>query len=263
MMQTMQGRSAALVAALVGVIALGGCSGPDEEDALLLYAGAGLRKAVNPAIKAFEKKYGIKVVVDYAGSGTILTTAKEKKIGDLFMPGDVWYVDELDKQAGLIAEKKPVAYFVPVILVRKDNPKGIKTLGDLFGADVRVGLGNAQACQIGRLSMKLLARNGLDRKDLTRGAVVPMESLTVNELGMWVENDKVDAAIVWDAIARNYAHSCDMVEIPTDKNIISHVVIGLMTTSKRPADARKFIAFLTSGAGQAILGKNNLRTDAP
>jgi len=252
----------AAVIGAVAVTALPGCSDTDDE-AVFLYAGAGLRDAVNAAAAAFEKAEGIKVVVDYKGSGTILATAKAKKTGDLFMPGDVYYVDELDKQAGLISDKTPVAYFVPVIIVRKGNPLNIHSLADLFGEKVRVALGSAKACQVGRLSTDLLAKNGLDRADLTRGNVTPQESLTVNELAMWVENNKVDAAIVWDAIAKNYADSCDMVEIPVDKNIISHVVIGLMTTAKHPAEARKFIEFLTSGEGQTILREHKLRTEAP
>ena len=258
-MQMMQGSRAAPVAvvALAAALALAGCSGPDE-DALVLYAGAGLRNAVEAAITEFEKTQGIKVVVDWSGSGTILAHARAKNSGDLFMPGDVWYVDQLHERAGLIAEKTSVAYFVPVILVRKDNTKNIRSLADFVRADVTVGLGGPEACQVGRLSTKLLARNGVDRK-----ALDPMESLTVNDLGVWVDTRKVDAAIVWDAIAVNYAKSCRAVEIPRDKNIISHVVVGLMTTSKHPDKARKFIAFLTSPEGQAILNRHGLRTEAP
>ena len=258
-MRTMQGRCTVLVAVLAGVMALAGCSGPDE-DTLVLYAGAGLQKAVNPAIEAFQKARGIKTVVDYAGSGTILTTAKEKRIGDLFMPGDVWYVEELDRQADLIVDetKTQVAYFMPVILVRQGNPKNITSLADLFGADVRVALGSAQACQIGRLSTELLAKNGLDRAKLS-----PMESLTVNELGVWVDTHTVDAAIVWDAIAANYAKSCQAVTIPPEKNIISRVVVGVMTTSRQRDKARKFIEFLTSKAGRDILNAHGLQTEAP
>jgi molybdate transport system substrate-binding protein len=245
------------VAALAAALALGGCSGPDE-DAIVLYAGAGLRNAVEAAITEFEKAHGIKVVVDWNGSGTILAHAKARNSGDLFMPGDVWYVDQLHEQAGLIAAKTSVAYFVPVILVRKDNTKNIRSLADFVRADVRVALGNPKACQVGRLSTKLLARNGVDRT-----ALDPMESLTVNDLGVWVDTGKVDAAIVWDAIAVNYARSCRAIEIPKDKNIISHVVVGLMTTAKDPDKARKFIAFLTSPEGQAILNRHGLRTEAP
>ncbi len=261
-MQTQQRRTvrwtgAVALVAVAGLF-LGGCSGPDE-DALVLYAGAGLSKAVDAAIAEFEKVHGIKVVVDYAGSQTILTSAQEKKIGDLFMPGDVWYVDELHRQSGLIGEKTAVAYFVPVILVRKDNTKTIDTLADMFADGVTVALGDPDACQIGRLSTTLLAKNGLDRANLK----APMESLTVNELGVWVETRKVDAAVVWDAVAVNYADSCRTVTIPKDKNIISNVVVGLMTTSKQPDKARKFIAFLTSEAGQKILNTHGLQTEAP
>lgn len=259
-MQGERQRSAAWVLVLVLATAalVGGCGGPDE-DAVVLYAGAGLSKAVDAAIAEFEKTRGIKVVVDYAGSQTILSSAKEKGSGDLFMPGDVWYVDELHRQSELISEKTPVAYFVPVILVRKDSTKTINTLADLFAADVTVALGDPDACQVGRLSTKLLKKNGLDRANLKE----PMESLTVNELGVWVDTRKVDAGIVWDAIAVNYASSCRAVTIPRDKNIISNVVVGLMTTSKQPVKAREFVDFLTSQAGQDILNAHGLQTEKP
>jgi len=256
-MRTTHSGRAALAAALAGCLLLVGCRGP-EDDALVLYAGAGLRDAVEAAITEFEKQHETKVVVDWNGSGTILAHAKARNSGDLFMPGDVWYVDELHRQTGLIADKTSVAYFVPVILVHKDSTKNIRSLADFVRADVTVGLGGPEHCQIGRLSTKLLAGNGVDRT-----ALEAMESLTVNDLGVWVDTRKVDAAIVWDATAANYSDSCRAIEIPKDKNIISHVVVGRMTTSQHPDKARQFVAFLASPEGQAILNRHGLRTEAP
>ena len=124
--------------------------------------------------------------------------------------------------------------------------------------DVRVALGRAKACQVGRISGRILKKNGLDRADLS-----PKESLTVNELGVWVKMSDVDAAIVWDAIAANIADSVEVIEIPVDRNIISRVVVGLMRTSKDKEAARRFIDFMTGQKGRAILKKNGYRVEAP
>lgn len=224
---------------------------------LRLYAGAGLRRAVDELAAQFEKATGIRVEPDYGGSGMIISRARLDPRADLFMPGDVWYVDQLDKQAGLIESKTMVAYFVPVIIVRKGETR-IRGLEDFFRKDVKVALGNPKACQVGRISEQIFAKNGLDASKLQA-----KESLTVNELGVWVKVGDVDAAIVWDAIAANIADSVDIIEIPRQRNIISHVAVGLMTTSTNKPAARRFIEFMTSPAGRAILEGKGYRTTAP
>ena len=231
---------------------------PRQVTTLRLYAGAGLRRAVERLIADFESQTGIRVEADYGGSGLLVSRAQADPQADLFMPGDVWYVDRLDELAGLIETKTAVSWFVPVVIVRKGNPKAIRGLEDFFRSDVSVALGRPDACQVGRISGRILAQNGLDRS-----ALRPKESLTVNELGVWVTMGDVDAAIVWDAIAANIADSVDVIEIPKEKNVISRVVVGLMKTSANPEAARKFIAFVTGDTGRGILRQNGYRTEAP
>jgi len=233
--------------------------GPVTSDVTLrMYTGAGLRPAVDELAEAFKAATGITVEPDYAGSGVAISRARQDPRADLFMPGDVWYVDRLQELSGLIESKTAVSWFVPVIIVRKGNPKGIEGLADLFRDDVSVALGRADACQVGRVSGKILEKNGLDRAGLDA-----RESLTVNELGVWVKMGSLDAAVVWDAIAANIADSVDVISIPREKNVISQVVVGLMTTSKHKEAARQFVDFLTSDAGRAILKSKGYRTEAP
>ena len=239
----------------VGVDAAGGTDG---DVTLRMYAGAGLRPAVDALIDAFKAESGITVEADYAGSGVAISRARQDPRADLFMPGDVWYVDRLHDLAGLIEAKTPVAYFVPVIIVAKGNPKGITKLTDLCRDDVRVALGRADACQIGRLSDKIL-----EKSDLDRAALEARESLTVNELGVWVKMGAADAAIVWDAIAATIADSVDVVPIPRESNIVSRVVVGLLTTSEHKTAARRFIDFMTGPRGRAILESKGYRTERP
>ncbi|MHC4717001.1 MAG: substrate-binding domain-containing protein, partial [Planctomycetota bacterium] len=165
----------------------------------------------------------------------------------------------LHAKAGLIESKTEVAWFVPVIIVAKGNPKGIKELKDFFRDDVQVGLGDPKACQVGRISGKILRKNGLDRADLAG----LKQADTVEKLGAWVAMKNVDASIVWDATAASYPDTVEAIEIPKDGNVISHVVVGLMTTSKDKAAARRFIAFMTGEKGKAILAAKGYRTEAP
>ena len=228
--------------------------------AVKLYAGAGLRKGIDELIKAFTSQSDVRIDVEYGGSGPMMSRAKIQKDGDLFMPGDVGWVDQLHASAGIVEDKKFVAYFVPVIIVRKGNPENILRLEDLFRKDLTIALGN-EYCQVGKASQKILEKNGLDINDIDPKHL--MRSKTVNELGLFVKNRRASAAIVWDAIAFNDAGKLDMIEIPRDRNLISRVVVGMLSTGRHKDAARKFVDFIVGPTGQKILTQHGYRTSEP
>jgi len=237
---------------------LNGCGGGPEPVRVRVYAGAGLRPAMDELAQQFEQESGIVCEIDYGGSGMIISRAKEDTDADLFIPGDLWYVERLHELTGIIEEKRVVAYFVPVIIVQKGNPKKIKGIDDFVRSELQVALGNPEACQVGRISMKILANAGIDPD-----FIPAKSSLTVNELGLWVKMKDVDAAIVWDAIAANIADAVDTIEIPPEVNEISTVVAGLMKSSQHPEEARKFVSFMRSPAGKTILSVKGYQTEPP
>jgi molybdate transport system substrate-binding protein len=255
----------ALVALFGGVAALcagvlGGCGDTlAESQRVKLFAGAGLRPAVEPLVEAFRAETGIEVTPDYAGSGVLISRAKETADLDLFMPGDVHYVEKLHEQTGRVVEKTSVSYFVPVIIVHPDRAEQINELKDFFAPGVKAALGNPKACQVGRISGRIFQKDGLDAAALNE----PMLSLTVNELGVWVKTRAADASIVWDAIAANLGDSVVVRQIPKEKNIISHVVVGLMAGAPNAGKARRFVEFMTSEKGKAILRAKGYRIEAP
>jgi len=239
---------------LIGIICLSGCTKSSHNE-IRLYAGAGMRNAVDALTSEFENQSDINMIVDYGGSGIIISRAKENPDTDLFMPGDVSYVDRLQELTGNIESKSSVSYFVPIIIAEKGNPKNIRGLKDFARKDIKVALGKAKVCQIGKLSAKLFERQGMDSSTFDA-----QESLTVNELGVWVKMSAVDAAVVWDAIAANIVDDVEIIPIPKEQNIISQVVVGLMRTSKNKRDAQKFIDFIGSPKGQRILKEKGYKT---
>ncbi len=227
---------------------------------LRLYCGAGLRPAVSEIVQAFAAETGVVVECDYAGSGMLMSRVKLQREGDLFLPGDVWYLDQIDKE-GLVESRTMVTYFVPVMLVQKGNPKGIGTLEDLTRPGVRLGLGNPDACQIGRITEQILTKNAVDMEAI--GKNLTFHSVTVNELGLQVQTGRVDAAIVWDAIAAYYADSCDTVPIPLAQNEISRVAIGVLRFSEHKEMAGRFVDFAAGENGKAIFARHHYRVEPP
>ena len=247
-------------------ILLFGCKGekPGESDSapkeLLLYCGAGIRPPVQQIAKAFEREHGVKIVTDYAGSEVLISKIKLARQGDLYMPGDKHYV-ELAAREGLILSQQSVCYFVPTILVRKGNPKNIHTLRDLLTDGIKLGIGDVKACAIGRKTKQIFSKNNIAWEDVEKN--VAFQSLTVNELGMQIQAGSLDAVIVWDAIARYYSDHGTEVPIPVEKNIISTVNIGILTFTKYPSLAEKFVQFAVSSQGQSIYKQHNYRTEPP
>jgi molybdate transport system substrate-binding protein len=227
---------------------------------LHLYCGAGIRPPAAEIIQAFEKKHGITVQADYAGSEILLSRIKLTRRGDLYMPGDARYVQQA-REEGLIASSRDACYFVPVILVRKGNPRGIRSVADFSRKELQLGLGNPEACAIGMVTVEILQKNGISPADLAKQ--VAFETTTVNELGLHIKLGRIDATIVWDAIAAQYPEDGEIVPIPKEKNVISTVPIAVLRSSRHPKEATAFQDFVVSDEGRRIFAKHHYTTEAP
>lgn len=251
------------------VLVFGVCVGCDgKKDAtpraapktLLLHCGAGIRPPAAELAEIFGKEHGVKVETNYAGSEVLLSNIRLHKRGDLYMPGDKNYVDLAAKE-GLVVAQQSACYFVPTILVQKGNPKKIAGLRDLVRSGVKLGLGDAKACAIGRQCKRIFEKNKIPWTDVER--TLTFQSLTVNELGMQIQARSLDAVIVWDAIAAYYAEHGEQVPIPPEQNIISTVAVGVLTFAKDKDLASRFVAFAASDRGRAIFKKHHYRVDPP
>jgi molybdate transport system substrate-binding protein len=229
-----------------------------NKPSLLLYAGAGLRPAVEQLITAFKSKTGLQIEADYGGSGEVLSRVREDKKADLFMPGDGWYVDRLQELSGCVTQRKTIAYFVPVIIVEKGNPKNVHGLSDFARPDLRVGVGDSKSCQVGRVTLDMLKKAGVNS-----GGANFQQSLTVNELGIWVKMKSVDAAVVWDALAESIASDVDIIHLPPGQIIISEVVLAQLKQSHNPKAVKKFMEFTVSDEGKRILRGAGYSVDKP
>ena len=251
---------------VVTAVLLFGCKAekPEESDSaakeLLLYCGAGIRPPVQQITEAFELEHGVKVITDYAGSEVLLSKIKLARRGDLYMPGDKHYVEQAVRE-GMILSQQSVCYFVPTILVRKGNPKNIHGLRDLLADGLKLGLGDARACAIGRKTKQIFAKNNIAWEDVEKNWA--FQSQTVNELGMQIHAGSLDAVIVWDAIARYYSEHGTEVPIPVEENVISTVNIGILTFTKDRSLAGQFVEFAASQSGQDIFKQHNYSTDSP
>ena len=221
----------------------------EEEVALLVYAGAGLKRAMDEIQIAFEEKENAKIEYIYAGSGQLLSQMETSGKGDVFIVGseDTY---NMAKEKGQAEESVLIAHHTPGLAVQKGNPKGIKSLKDLTAEGMKVALGDAEANAVGKTAVGIIKKNGLEA--INDNVVATMA--TVNELVVAIANGEADVAIVTEDSIR-FNEDVELVEIPEDENIDQIIPAGTLTNSEHPDLAQKFVDFIASAEGKAIFEK--------
>ncbi len=208
---------------------------------LVLFCAAGVKPPVaSAALKYAKEKFGTEVHLQYGGSGTLLSSLKVAKIGDLYLAADSSY-QQLAKEAGLVKEVIPLAIIRPVIAVAKGNPKQIKTLDDLLKENVKIALANPEAASIGKQSKKIMQQTGhWERIEKKTTVFKP----TVMDIAADVSLGAVDAAIVWDSTIKQFPDKLEAVHVPEFDASEKTISIAVLTCSKKPTEALRFARYL-------------------
>jgi len=234
---------AALVAVLViGVVALkklGDSGGGATDEDLMIYCAAGLKKPVSRVAEMYEEEFGVKVSLQYGGTGALLSQIQIANQGDLFVAADEKAVATA-REKGAVREVVPLVVQFPVIAVAEGNPKGIKGLDDLLRDDVKVAVGNPGTASIG----KATKRGFGDRWDAFEEKVTVMNP-TVTELARDVMLGAVDAAVIWNSTVPQFK-GLAMVRVPELDAELDKVTISVLETSEHSADALRFARYLSA-----------------
>jgi molybdate transport system substrate-binding protein len=232
-----------------------GLLGDDKQTALYVYCGAGLRPAMDAIQDAFEESHpDLRLEVGYAGSGCLLSQLTFAQRGDLYVPGEDFYVNQA-KERGFIKDSKVVGELVPVILVQKGNPKGIKTLQDLAKPGLSLAIGEPEAVAIGRTAMAMFKAAGIEKQIEPN---VKVRVANVIEIGNDIKLGHIDAGVVWNITAAQFPKDTDAVEISAELRKPSPVPVGVLTFSKAPDAAQKVLDFMASDEGRQILVDHGL-----
>ena len=224
------------------LVALVACNEHKQtEKSILLYCASGIKQPVAELAAMYSEKYNVQVNIQYGGSGTLLSNLQIANKGDLYLAGDNSFLNRA-KAKGLVKEVQPLSQMLPVIIVKKGNPKNIKSIEDLKRNDVKVSLGNPEACAVGELFKEVCEQSG-DWEAIKSNAKVFKP--TVNEMAADVEIGSVDACVGWDATVMLY-DDLEAVSIGTDETLVRTIEVGVLNASQQPTEALKFLRFLSS-----------------
>jgi len=252
-----------LVAAIGIILALLilnlGCTGESkqaeqkQEQSIMVGAGAGLKPALDPVAEIFTAKTGIKVEYSYLCSAMVLTNMQLTRTGDIMVPGSQHYMDIAIEKKVIDPDTVAIAgYMIPVIGVRKGNPHNITCLEDLTKPGLKVGVGEAEALAVGRLTEKMLKELGL-YEDVMKNVVLTAGSASKLVLPLAMGN--LDAEINWMATCLAFADKVDIIKIDPKKLKYSVAPMGMTVYSKQKEASKKYLDFVGSKEGRAIFDK--------
>lgn len=196
-----------------GYTASGGDSWADPPE-LVVYSGGVNRPAIEGLLREFAAREGVTVTTVFNGCGILcasmkaMTSAVNPKFPDAYYACDLCFVPP-------VARHFPEVFVLTEtdfgIAVRKDNPRGIRTLADLARPGIRLGICNAEQSTLGYLTRGLLRLTGQGPAVRSNVVVeVPTADFLINQL----RAGGLDAAIVYRINAAPQREHLDYLPFP-------------------------------------------------
>jgi molybdate transport system substrate-binding protein len=225
---------------------------------LTVFAAASLTESFTATKAAFEKANpGITVTYNFAGSPALVTQLTQGAPADLFASADQPNMENAVNGRVIAGTPRIFAKNKLVIIVPKDNRAGIMTPKDLAKpgvkfdtaqASVPVGAYTQQA--LGNFSK--LPEYGADFKANVNKNIVSQED-NVKAIVQKVILGEADAGIVYATDAQASKDKLTEIDIPDAQNVIATYPVAVVKGAKQAALGQKFIDYLLSSEGQAIM----------
>lgn len=231
---------------------------PEPRRDLTIFAASSLTDAFDELADRFSAQNGgVRPRVAFAGSQVLRLQLAEGADADVFASADPAHVDAL-VDSGFLTEPRLFAETELVVIVPPANPAAIETFADLVKAR-RIVIG-APNVPIGAYTQRLLTRAesilGNEFADQVRANVVSQEH-NARLVRAKVELGEADAAIVYRSDGSGGVRT---IEVPPEMTVRASYYIGLVGVGRTPVTARRFVAFLRSPEGAAVLSKHGFST---
>jgi molybdate transport system substrate-binding protein len=244
----------ALTAAMAVMAAAGGLAQAGD---LHVSAAASLTNAFRDLATRYEATHpGTKVLLNFGASGALLQQMAKGAPVDVFASADLETMDLAGKQ-GLIAaaERRNFARNSLVVVVPQDSRLALARLQDLGQPGVRqVAVGNPASVPAGRYTKRALEAAGLWSGIQAR----IISTQNVRQSLDYVARGEVDAGFVYGTDAALMPGKVKLAfEVPLDIPISYPIARTLAAAD--PREASRFVDFVLSPAGQAVLARYGFR----
>ena len=214
-------------------------------------AAASLTNAFKELGQNYQRQYpDAKVNFNFAASGQLLQQIAKGAPVDVFASADQETVHQAEQQ-NLVkrGERQDFVRNTLVLITPVDSRLTVRNLGDLAQAGVkRVAIGNPASVPVGRYSMPPLQRLAQWKQ------VQPklINGTSVRQVLDYVARGEVDAGLVYSTDAAIMKDKVKVVyTVPLD--VVIRYPIAPVAESTQQVEGRRFIRYVQSPAGQAVL----------
>lgn len=220
---------------------------------LVVSAAASLTNAFKDVAQAYEKEHpDTKVVLNFGASDVLLQQILKGAPADVFASADQKAMDKaVEEKAVKPASRVDFAANQVVLIVPADSKANITSLKDLTRDDIkRVAYGNPASVPVGRYTQGALEAAGLWNAVQAKGVLAQ----NVRQSLAYVSRGEVDAGFVF---ATDAAVVPDQVKVAVRVPSQTPVTYPIAVTARQAAapEAERFVAYVRSPAGQAILAR--------
>lgn len=240
-----------LTSLVLSLILLPVCSRYNTSKKLVVFAAAGARSATDEICHQFEEQHRIKLETSYGGGGEILSKMILARSGDIYIAPEQRFMEiAKEKKAIYPTTIKNIAYMVPVIAVKKGNPKQIISLTDLAKRRIRLGVTRPETTLLGKYAPEIFQKAGLGEaitKNIRTYASDPNNLLTMLIMG------QIDAGIIWHFYQTLALDKIETIFLsPEQLTGIGVMQIAVSAYSRDNKLAQQFVNFAISSEGKAI-----------
>jgi len=225
---------------------------------LIVSAAASLTNAFTELGEAYEcDNSGHRVILNFGGSGQLLQQINRGAPVDIFATADQETMNRAQNRKLIVAESRiDFARNTLVLIAPSDSMLEVVNLGQLRAETVsRIAISNPASVPVGRYSRLALETAGL-WQDLASRFI---NTQHVRQSLDYVSRGEVDVGFVYATDARAMQNRVKvLMEIPTTVPIA--YPIAVTSDSRKSEMARRFIEFVSSMKGQAILSRHGFGT---
>ena len=212
-------------------------------------------KELGAQFESMEK--GVTVRFNFAASGVLFQQISQGAPVDVFASADQVTMDRSGQQNLIVPDSRKDFATNRVVLIEpaKDGPN-LKALKDLAGPTVkRIAVGKPVTVPVGRYTKEVLDNAGL------WAVLAPkfVQADSVRQVLDYVSRGEVEAGFVYATDAAIMRDKVKVAMTPTGHTPVTYP-IAVIADSKQNDIARKFIAFLSSGAAKQTLARYGFGT---
>ena len=249
----------ALLAFLLLATLLPACDATPTQE-LHVFAAASLREAITDAAGKFEQTHpNVRVVSNFAGSQVLRLQIESGARADLFVSANPDHLDALQHAGLRLAPPAVVAINQLVLAVPAGNPARLTGLADLTHPDRRIVMA-AESVPAGAYARQMLALHAAATGHTEFAAAVLQRVISfetnVRQVAAKLELGEADAGFVYRTDVLASDGRLHVIDTPPQVQVTARYPAAVLRDSTKPELAQRFLTFLRSPEGQAILTRH-------